>query len=153
MEKEIRLAMVGMVDGNGHPYSWSAICNGYDEKEMAKCPYPVIPVYLGRQPRETLQIPGVRVTHIWTDDPEDAKRVSAASLIPHVAKRPEDVIGQVDGVMIPTDKGWEHVERASPFIEAGLPLFIDKPLCDNAADLETFLEWQSQGKRFLSSSS
>ena len=27
----IRLAMLGMVDGNGHPYSWSAIINGrYD---------------------------------------------------------------------------------------------------------------------------
>ena len=27
----IRLAMLGMVDGNGHPFSWSAIINGrYD---------------------------------------------------------------------------------------------------------------------------
>ena len=41
--KEIRLAMLGMVDGNGHPYSWSAMFNGYDAAEMAKCPFPVIP--------------------------------------------------------------------------------------------------------------
>ena len=33
--KEIRIAMLGMVDGNGHPYSWSAMFNGYN-KESAK---------------------------------------------------------------------------------------------------------------------
>ena len=27
---EIRLAMLGMIEGNGHPYSWSAIINGYN---------------------------------------------------------------------------------------------------------------------------
>ena len=33
---EIRLAMLGMIEGNGHPYSWSAIVNGYNPDEMAK---------------------------------------------------------------------------------------------------------------------
>ncbi|MDD3926903.1 MAG: hypothetical protein PHT33_09620 [bacterium] len=33
LNKDIRLAMLGMVDGNGHPYSWSAIFNGYDREE------------------------------------------------------------------------------------------------------------------------
>ncbi len=68
----IRLAMLGMVDGNGHPYSWSAICNGYDAGEMANCPYAGIPAYLAKEPKETLRIPGVQVTHVWTDDPLDA---------------------------------------------------------------------------------
>ena len=39
----IRLAMLGMVDGNGHPYSWSAIFNGYDRAAMAGCPFAGIP--------------------------------------------------------------------------------------------------------------
>ena len=48
----IRLAMLGMVEGNGHPFSWSAIINGrYDAEAMARCGYPVIPQYLGAQPR------------------------------------------------------------------------------------------------------
>ena len=37
-DQEIRLAMLGMVDGNGHPYSWSAIFNGYDPEDMASAP-------------------------------------------------------------------------------------------------------------------
>lgn len=27
---EISLGIIGMTPGNGHPYSWSAIFNGYD---------------------------------------------------------------------------------------------------------------------------
>jgi hypothetical protein len=149
---EIHLAMLGMVEGNGHPYSWSAIFNGYDRDEMAKCPYPVIPVYLGRQPAETFGIAGAKVTHIWTDDPADAVLVARASRIPNVLARPEDAIGRVDAVIIPTDKGHEHVERARPFIEAGLPVFIDKPLVDNVEDLRTVVNWADEGRPLMSSS-
>ena len=29
--EKFRLGLIGMSTGNGHPYSWSAICNGYDQ--------------------------------------------------------------------------------------------------------------------------
>ena len=41
--KKIKLGIIGMSDGNGHPYSWSAIFNGYNRDEMQKCTFPVIP--------------------------------------------------------------------------------------------------------------
>lgn len=148
----IRLAVLGMVDGNGHPYSWSAIFNGYDPEEMKNCPYPAIPSYLFKEPEQTLTIRGAAVTHIWTDDPEDALRVSRASFIPHVVERPEDVIGAVDAVIVATDKGHEHVERCRPFVEAGLPVFVDKPLVDNEEDLLVFADWVRRGRAILSSS-
>lgn len=156
MEKqsgELRLAMLGMVEGNGHPYSWSAIINGeYDREKMALCPYPAIPDYLGKQPPETLGIPGARVTHVWTDDPADAVKVAEASRVGEVADRPEDVIGKVDAVIIATDKGYEHVDRARPFVEAGLPVFLDKPMTDNEPDLAAICRWVDGGARILSSS-
>ncbi len=148
----IRLAMLGMVDGNGHPYSWSAIFNGYDREAMAECPYPAIPAYLDKQPPETLRIPGAQVTHIWTDDPADAQHVAECSLIPNVVSDPTDVIDKVDAVVIATDKGHEHVERCRPFVEAGLPVFVDKPLVDNAEDLETVHNWVNAGHAIMSSS-
>lgn len=149
----IRLAMLGMVEGNGHPYSWSAIINGrYDAEVMAECGYPVIPQYLGAQPKENLGIPGVQVTHVWCDNPEDAIKVGKAACIPFIAARPEEVIGEVDAVIIATDIGHEHVERCRPFIEAGLPIFIDKPMTDNATDLRQFIAWHEAGKAFLSTS-
>ena len=151
-KKEINLAVLGMVDLNGHPYSWSAIVNGYNKDLMADCPYPVIPKYLGQRPAEDFGIPGVKVTHIWTDDPEDAKKVAAASKIENVVSRPEDVIGEVDAVLIPTDKGFEHVERCRKFVEAGIPMFVDKPLADTIEDLNVFIDWVNHGAAILSSS-
>ena len=50
--------MLGMIAGNGHPYSWSAIINGYDRAAMARCPYAGIPVYLGGQPHESVRATG-----------------------------------------------------------------------------------------------
>lgn len=150
---DIRLAMLGMVEGNGHPYSWSIIFNGrYDPEALAACPYPVIRDYIGRQPPDTLGIPGAKVTHVWTDNPKDAAEVAKVAFIPNVAQRAEDVIGEVDAVLIATDNGFEHVERARPFIEAGIPVFIDKPLCDSRLDLATFDRWHADGKPFISSS-
>jgi predicted dehydrogenase len=149
---ELRLAMLGLIEGNGHPYSWSAIINGYNPEEMAKCPYPVIPQYLSEVPLNTMRIPGARVTCVWTDDPADAPKIAAASRIEKVVARPEDVIGLVDAVILGTDDGHEHVRRARPFIEAGLPLFVDKPLALNVADLNQFIRWHAEGKVFLSSS-
>lgn len=152
MTSPLRFAMLGMIPGNGHPYSWSAIINGFDPVAMAACPYPVIPKYLGAPPAGSVQIPGARVTHLWTDNPAEAAGVAAASLIPHIVARPEDVIGHVDAVFIATDDGFDHVRRARPFLEAGLPVFIDKPLALTVEDLRTFITWEKAGARLLSSS-
>ena len=141
-----------MVEGNGHPYSWSAIFNGYDPEEMASCPFPVIPEYLSKEPEESLPIEGALVTHIWTDDPQDAAHIAKAARIPNVVTSPGDVIGEVDAVIIPTDIGHEHVERSRPFVEAGLPIFVDKPLVDNEDDLKVFVGWIEEGAAILSSS-
>ena len=152
----IRLAMLGSSEGNGHPYSWSAMFNGYDREAMTKeCPFAGIPVYLNKQPAEGLTIPGANVTHIHCEGGGGftAEHVAKCALIPHVVAQATDVIGQVDAVVIATDIGHEHVARARPFIEAGLPVFIDKPLTDNAPDLQVFREWIAQGKAIMSSSS
>lgn len=149
----IRLAMLGMIPGNEHPYSWSAIINGYNVAEMdRRCPSAGVKSYLGRQAPGSVGIPGARVTHVWTDDPAEAPDVAAAALIPQVVSRPIEVIGQVDAVMIATDDGDDHVRRAAPFVEAGLPVFVDKPLAVNVPDLRQFLAWKAAGGLLQSSS-
>jgi predicted dehydrogenase len=151
----ISLAMLGCTSGNGHPYSWSAMFNGYDREVMTReCPFAGIPQYLNKEPAETLTIPGAKVTHICCtgDGGFTAEQVARCSLIPHVVSRPEDVIGKVDAVIVATDDGSEHVTRARPFVEAGIPVFVDKPLADNAPDLRVFRDWVAAGKPIMSSS-
>jgi predicted dehydrogenase len=119
---------------------------------MRGCPYPVIPEYLGVQPPENLGILGAKVTHIWCDKRQDAEKVSNACLIENVVEEPRDVIDQVDAVIIPTDKGEEHLDRARPFVEAGLPVFIDKPLTIQEDHLRQFVRWRKEGRPILSTS-
>ncbi len=152
----LRLAILGSTPGNGHPYSWSAIFNGYDRELMTReCPFAGIPQYLNKEPSAALAIPGAKVTHICCvgEGGFTAEHVARCSLIPNVVQDPAEVIGKVDAVIIATDIGHEHVARARPFVEAGLPIFIDKPLTDNEPDLKVFKGWADAGKPILSSSS
>ena len=35
-KKQIKIGILGYTEGNGHPYSWSAMFNGYDKEIMEK---------------------------------------------------------------------------------------------------------------------
>lgn len=54
--------------------------------------------------------------------------------------RPADLIGRVDGVLVESLEGGVHLERARPFLEAGLPCFIDKPFTCTVADARALVE-------------
>lgn len=155
-DKELRIGILGMTEGNGHPYSWSAMFNGYEKDVMEDCGFPVIPRYLEKQAPETFGIPGAHITCICCtgyEGRERAEHIAKASRIPVVYDKPEEMIGQVDAVIVATDDGNEHVERCRPFVEAGIPMFVDKPLVNTQEDLRTFVQWRKNGARFISSSS
>lgn len=151
--RQLSIGIIGMTEGNGHPYSWSAMFNNYNRTYMDQCPFPGIPAYLNKQPEHTIGIAGARITHVCCDKRSDAEDVARCSLIPHVVMQPQDMIGQVDAVICATDIGSEHVERCRPFMEADIPMFIDKPMVDNEDDLRTFIRWRDAGRHFISSSS
>ncbi len=45
-----------------------------------------------------------------------------------IVDKPEDLIGKIDAVCLEANDGTIHLERAIPFIEAGIPCYIDKPM-------------------------
>ena len=150
--KTLKLGMIGLSEGNGHPYSWSAIVNGdFDMRYMKDCGYPTIPTYLSAN-RDTLGVDFAEVTHIWTQDRAISEHVSKASGVNTVVDRMEDMIGQVDAVLLARDDPENHVAMAKPFIEADVPIFIDKPLAFSRADLDWFTEQVAAGKFIISSS-
>ena len=144
--------MIGISEGNGHPYSWGAIINGYDREAMASCPFPVIPQYLGERPESDFGIGEARVTHIWTQDAEASRHIARASKIESIAARMEDMIGEIDALLLARDDGENHLAMSAPFLDEGIPIFVDKPLADNAPDLDTFRGCLAQGRPILSSS-
>ncbi len=149
----LKLGIIGMSEGNGHPYSWSAIINGdYDKKEMEHCGFAGIPLYLEAN-RDTLGIDGARVTHIWTQERQISEHIAKASMIENVADRKEEMIGRVDAVILARDDPENHVTMAAPFLDADVPVFIDKPLAINMEDLGYFHRQHDAGKFIMSCSS
>lgn len=49
---------------------------------------------------------------------------------------PEDLIGKVDGVLVESQGGKEHLAKARPFLEAGMPVYVDKPFACSVADAQ-----------------
>jgi hypothetical protein len=135
MAKKLKIGIIGMSDGNGHPYSWSAIFNGYNQKYMKDCPFPVIPEYLSLQkfPDDGLSHLGA-ITHIWTQKNEISKHIANSANIEHVVDNMSDMINKVDAIILARDDAENHYDMAFPFLLAGLPVFIDKPLALSVED-------------------
>jgi hypothetical protein len=72
--------------------------------------------------------------------------------VPLVA-RPADLIGRVDGVLVESQEGGAHWERARPFLEAGLPCFVDKPFTCSTADAKKIVALAAKKKVGVFSSS
>jgi predicted dehydrogenase len=85
------------------------------------------------------RVRGLTVTHVWGETRALARQAAAAGKIPHIVARPEQMIGQVDAAAVDHRHGQEHLPAAAPLLEAGLPLFIDKPFCYRAAAGRRFL--------------
>lgn len=142
-----------MSAGNAHPYSWASIINGkYDGEEISSLGYPAVAAYLNAN-EDTLGMPDARVTHVWTQDDGISKSIAASSGVDHIAGSAADMTGQVDAVILARDDAEFHREMAEPFIEAGIPIFIDKPLAITQADLHWFEEQHEAGKFIMSCSS
>jgi hypothetical protein len=143
MANKLKLGIIGISEGNGHPFSWSAIFNGYNPDEMKNCGFPIIPYYLSKQkyPQDFLS-ELAEVTHVWTQDPELSRQIAKASKIRNVIQHSEDFIGQVDAVLLARDDGQNHLEIALPFIKAGLPVFIDKPFALSIHEADQMLQAQ-----------
>ena len=142
-----------MSEGNAHPYSWSAIINGqFDAEEITRVGYPAVAAYLQAN-IDTLGINAARVTHVWTQDRAISESIAKTTGISVIVENAEDMIGQVDAVLLSRDDPENHVNMARPFIEAGIPVFIDKPLASTREDLAWFSNENAKGKLIMSCSS
>ncbi len=149
----MKMGVIGMSKGNAHPYSWSAIINGFfDGAEISRVGYPAVSAYL-KANEDTLGLNGVQVTHVWTQTPQVSASIAKAANIQHKVENMVDMIGYVDAVLLARDDAENHVVMAKPFIDAGIPIFVDKPLAITTKDLSYFAEENAKGKLLMSCSS
>jgi virulence factor len=70
-----------------------------------------------------------------------------------LVEKPADMIGKVDGMLIEAVDGTVHYERAKPFLEAGIPCFVDKPYACSVDDAKKMADLAARKKLPLFSSS
>jgi len=142
----IKVGMIGISEGNGHPYSFSAIINGYEDKYMSQSGWDNIYMYLKERDVADFGISDVKVTHVWTQDIEESKKIARASKIENIVEKYEDMIDEIDAVVIARDDYQSHKEIAKPFLEAGKYVFIDKPLTLDINELNYFKPFLESGQ-------
>ena len=84
-------------------------------------------------------IRGVRATHVWGETPAFARAAAEKGQIPTIVRRPEEMIGEVDAIVVDHRHGKFHLPAVMPFLETKVPLFIDKPFCYRRAEGRRFL--------------
>ena len=141
-----KVGILGYNEGNGHPYSFSAIINGYNSKMMGETPFSVIEDYLSNRKPEEFGIGNLKVTQVWAPDRCIAENIASFSYIDNVVKEYKDMIDEIDVVIIARDDPESHKEIASFFLEKGKIVFVDKPLCNNLEELKYFMPWIREGK-------
>ena len=142
----IKLGIAGVSEGNGHPFSFSAIINGYDEDKFVEADWPFILQYLKSALGGQKGIKGARVTHAWTQDREITAKLCAATKIENQCEDLSEMLGEIDALIIARDDWESHYEIAKLFLENDIPVFIDKPLSLNDEDIHFFTPFLFSGK-------
>lgn len=136
-----KLAIIGTSPGNGHPYSWSSIFNGYDKQYMEKyCPFPAIPQYLAKQIWPDAQISNVNVEAIWTHDKQQSYMISRSSLIPKIYDSLDCLIQDYRYFLLARDDSENHFTHSNGALKNGGYVYIDKPIALHQADLDSLYE-------------
>lgn len=142
----IKIGMIGMSEGNGHPYSFSAIFNGYNQEAMKNSGWNNIFHYLQKEPKENFGIDGAKVTHIWSQDLLESQKIAQASNVPHVCQSYQEMIDQIDALIIARDDWQSHYPIAKAFLEKEKFVLIDKPLSLKTEELDYFKQYILKGK-------
>ncbi len=148
----LKLGMIGASPGNGHPYSWSAIFNGYDMELLGSSDYPGIADYLSKRSLPEEAIRGARVTHIWTQLPKLTERIAKTTGIENVCKNISQLANSVDAILLARDDWKSHLELGLPLLKLGLPIYIDKPIAVDTITLAKLLSAQAYPGQIFSCS-
>ncbi len=90
-----------------------------------------------REIRENAAYADVQVLGVYSDDAEAAQKLHEAFDVPVLAHY-ADAAGQIDGLIITARHGDNHYKYAKPYIESGIPMFVDKPITVSEQDARDF---------------
>lgn len=81
----------------------------------------------------------VEVVGVYSNEPAAAKALNEKFGVP-VLENYTDAVGKIDGLVITARHGDLHYEYAKPYIESGIPMFIDKPVTIKEGEAIEFMK-------------
>jgi predicted dehydrogenase len=86
-----------------------------------------------------LRYPDARVSGVFGPDPASTQKIMDEVGVDFIAKDPQEFFGKVDAMCVTSRKGSLHYQYAIPFIEKGMPVFVDKPFTSDFAEGERLI--------------
>ena len=80
------------------------------------------------------------VDYVWGETEAFARAAAKKGNIPNIVVSPREMVGHVDGVVVDHRHARHHLKAARPFLDAGIPIFVDKPFCFRASEGKAFLQ-------------
>lgn len=81
----------------------------------------------------------VEIVGVYSDDAEKSQKLNEKYGVP-VLSDYADAVGKLDGVVITARRGDDHYKYAKPYIESGIPMFIDKPITFSEDEAIEFMQ-------------
>lgn len=79
----------------------------------------------------------IEVVGVYSNELEAAQKLADEFGV-YVAESYDEFVGKIDGLIITARDGANHYKYAKPYIESGIPMFIDKPVTNSEEDAKDF---------------
>lgn len=89
----------------------------------------------GQRVDEDLELVGFYADLSREDGRIGKEKLAGVTDCDYFAESPEEFAGKVDAVMITSRHGKFHLPFAKPYLKQGIPVWVDKPICTDTADV------------------
>lgn len=89
--------------------------------------------------KEREEFSDVTVVGVYSDDRAAAEKLNKQFGVP-VMDNYADAVGKIDGLVITARHGNSHYKFAKPYIESGIPMFVDKPITIDEDEAIEFMQ-------------
>ena len=89
--------------------------------------------------RDEKKFSDVEVVGVYSDDTEASLKLKEKFNVP-VLEDYADAVGKIDGLVITARHGDNHYKYAKPYLESGIPMFIDKPITVKEDEAVAFMQ-------------
>ena len=94
----------------------------------------------------------IEVIGVFSEEREAAEKLNEKFGVP-VLDNYTDALGKIDGLVVTARNGANHLKYAAPYLDSGVPMYIDKPITNSEEDALTLVrEFEKRGIRYTGGS-